>query len=474
ATRIGWAREYGIYLILAMNYSYQVSGRGIPIWSGPGQIPDRQNFLIQLWQEMARRYQGESTIAGYDLLNEPRPPRDTDWQSLAQRLTASIRTVDRNHIIFVSNSLTETSVSASSWQIRPFLIGDRNVVYTGHSYEPVALTHQGLPWVANSDGTSWAPPGAHYPATVVESGTYVGGYYGAPGNVRPTDWTQVQTPWAALPATASVGRVSLQSVNDSGRVWIDDVSLEQLAPDGTIRTITINNGDFTLPTPYTQYSPLPGYRDFNFLAFSSYPPFWQLADTGVREGHPQLINYRNAATANVAWDQTIGHNTLGSIRFNQCRHCAAVTNFTTNSFVVRPGYQYRISYWIRAEGTGGDGAWNFAAFDATDGRFVEWNRDYLRQRLSFFHNWSSANNVPFFLGEFGVVGNFPDHDDLRWVTDMLAIVREFGFHWSYFNWRGPHSVNLDFPLVLGTSSNPFAEERGELLEILSRAARAGR
>jgi aryl-phospho-beta-D-glucosidase BglC (GH1 family) len=93
-----------------------------------------QQLAALLWQKIAERYRDDTTIIGYDLLNEPIAPYfDTQklnplLEPLYKRLTAAIREADRNHIIIVGGAQWDTNFRVFGM---PF---DSNLVYTFHKY----------------------------------------------------------------------------------------------------------------------------------------------------------------------------------------------------------------------------------------------------------------------------------------------------------------------------------------------------
>jgi hypothetical protein len=87
-----------------------------------------QNRLIALWKAIAGRYKHEPAIAGYDLINEPRPHNSEEWYSYAEQIISAIRTVDANHLIDVETPFI------SNYTQR--LINDNNILYDGHFYTP--------------------------------------------------------------------------------------------------------------------------------------------------------------------------------------------------------------------------------------------------------------------------------------------------------------------------------------------------
>jgi endoglycosylceramidase len=146
---VRWAKKYGIYIVLDMHQLYwgkRWGGYGIPDWVTAGYpATDEgmrqavtnfwtqdalQSHLIDVWKRVADRYSNETTIAGYDILNEP-------WvYTSIQNLNASyvddfymkaikaIRVADPSHIII----LEPANMISSQFPIK------QNIVWSPHFY----------------------------------------------------------------------------------------------------------------------------------------------------------------------------------------------------------------------------------------------------------------------------------------------------------------------------------------------------
>ncbi|MDF2485872.1 MAG: glycoside hydrolase, partial [Herbinix sp.] len=107
---IEWCRKYQIYVILDMH--------GAPGGQTGQNIDDSEadqpslfiekhyeEELIVLWKEIAKRYQKEAVVAGYDLMNEPLPNFFSQYNEavlpLYRRLIREIREIDQNHMIIL-------------------------------------------------------------------------------------------------------------------------------------------------------------------------------------------------------------------------------------------------------------------------------------------------------------------------------------------------------------------------------------
>lgn len=137
---VKWSKKYGIYVIIDMHAAPGgQTGQNIDDSANDEpelfMDPKYQKRLSDLWVKIARRYENEPAVAGYDLLNEPLPEKTgaaakykTQLEPLYRQLTAAIRKVDRKHMIIV-----EGANWANDWSVfsAPF---DGNMVYQFHYY----------------------------------------------------------------------------------------------------------------------------------------------------------------------------------------------------------------------------------------------------------------------------------------------------------------------------------------------------
>ena len=89
-----------------------------------------RNKTSSLWKKLAERYSTDTTIAGYDLLNEPNwnLPGGTLLRALYEDVTDSIRSVDTNHILFIEGNWFANTYTGLTppW--------DNNMAYSPHKY----------------------------------------------------------------------------------------------------------------------------------------------------------------------------------------------------------------------------------------------------------------------------------------------------------------------------------------------------
>jgi endoglycosylceramidase len=135
---IGWAKKYGIFVVLDMhqyNWNTKWVGAGAPDWVVAGYPSTEEGRMmavgdfwksqelrasfVNMWKYVASRYSKETTVAGYDLLNEPwtmfdrsktsRPELWSTIKAFYEQVIDGIRAVDSNHIVFVDPWPVEAS-----------------------------------------------------------------------------------------------------------------------------------------------------------------------------------------------------------------------------------------------------------------------------------------------------------------------------------------------------------------------------
>lgn len=95
-----------------------------------------QDILVKMWRLLAVRYTNEPAIGGYDLLNEPIPNWNCQYNSqllpLYRRLIRAIREVDPNHVILLEGVHWATDFSVFE-DFTPKEAAD-NIVLEFHKY----------------------------------------------------------------------------------------------------------------------------------------------------------------------------------------------------------------------------------------------------------------------------------------------------------------------------------------------------
>lgn len=139
---IDWCKQEGIYVVLDMHVA-PGGQTGINIDDSYGYPwllvteKHKQQFCA-IWREIATRYAKNTTVLGYDLLNEPIASsnfkKDTamlnvELEKLLRRATKVVREADKNHIVILSGSTWGQDYSIfKDWKY------DNNLMFTCHRY----------------------------------------------------------------------------------------------------------------------------------------------------------------------------------------------------------------------------------------------------------------------------------------------------------------------------------------------------
>ena len=135
---IGWCKKENLYILLDMHCA-PGGQTGDNIDDGDGYpflytSAASRKLTIDIWHKIAERYKDEPIIMGYDLLNEPIAHYfkvdeiNPYLEPLYKEITASIRTVDKNHLVFLGGAQWDSNFKVFG---KPF---DNKAVYTFHKY----------------------------------------------------------------------------------------------------------------------------------------------------------------------------------------------------------------------------------------------------------------------------------------------------------------------------------------------------
>ena len=129
----------GVYMLPTV---YAPTKEADKIWASPAL----QASLVDFWRRLTERLRGQSVFAAFDLVNEPVPPgftygrRQERWLELASRLVEAVQQVDATRVCIVESAPNSIPQSFGNLVPLPFL----GLVYSFHSYMPMAFTHQGV------------------------------------------------------------------------------------------------------------------------------------------------------------------------------------------------------------------------------------------------------------------------------------------------------------------------------------------
>lgn len=126
-----WAQRHGLRLILDLHAppgGYQSPKYEGDYWKDNSESKELRNKTIQFWQDAARRFRDDPTIAAIDLINEPRPFHDAQWWEFARKAIKLIRAEGFQQPIIVENSFAEDAKFE--------LLEDTGIIYDFHYYDP--------------------------------------------------------------------------------------------------------------------------------------------------------------------------------------------------------------------------------------------------------------------------------------------------------------------------------------------------
>ncbi len=102
---IAEAGKRGIYVILDLHGAVGAQGHehhsGCAHQNKYWSTPAYQQRTVWLWQEVAKRYKDNSTVAAYDLLNEPWGSSAQHLATVVRELSTAVRAIDKKHIILL-------------------------------------------------------------------------------------------------------------------------------------------------------------------------------------------------------------------------------------------------------------------------------------------------------------------------------------------------------------------------------------
>lgn len=115
-----------------------------------------QDQAVKLWTTLAKRYSNDlDVIVGFDLLNEPSPPKSVNGvdrcvflTDFYKRLISAVRSAGAKQAVIVEFPMALNVMGNSTNQMDAAqcvsAIEDFNVIYSFHMYDPGRFTHQGV------------------------------------------------------------------------------------------------------------------------------------------------------------------------------------------------------------------------------------------------------------------------------------------------------------------------------------------
>jgi endoglucanase len=105
--------------------------------------------LVALWGQIAARYKDRPAEVYFELLNEPHGNlTESIWNAIIPQLLAAVRNTNPSRPIIVGPGRWNATEALDTLELPA---DDRNLIVTVHFYEPFQFTHQGAPWVKESN-----------------------------------------------------------------------------------------------------------------------------------------------------------------------------------------------------------------------------------------------------------------------------------------------------------------------------------
>jgi endoglucanase len=150
-----------IILLFSLDYAVSLDLHAGGIFQREPEAAEAR--LTELWQTIVRRVRFlDPEKLAVELLNEPQT-ESAIWWPVAARLAAVVRRVLPDHTIVLGPAGPQRHETLAG--LEP--LGDRNIVYAVHYYDPFAFTHQGADWGDADDPLSQLQ-GLPYPASLAD------------------------------------------------------------------------------------------------------------------------------------------------------------------------------------------------------------------------------------------------------------------------------------------------------------------
>lgn len=124
--------------------------------------PKAQDAMLDLWRQLSARLKKYPVDqVAYEIMNEPVADDPQDWNRLVAKAAKLLRELEPSRVLIIGANRWQQAASF------PFLVvpeGDRNLILSVHTYEPLAFTHYTAGWVPS--GVYRGP--VQYPGVVVK------------------------------------------------------------------------------------------------------------------------------------------------------------------------------------------------------------------------------------------------------------------------------------------------------------------
>ncbi|HEY3498660.1 MAG TPA: hypothetical protein VGK73_28410, partial [Polyangiaceae bacterium] len=241
-----------------------------------------------------------------------------------------------------------------------------------------------------------------------------------------TEWTEKRFYYTVTDPKFEFAVPILQSDNNSGKVYFDDIRIEEIGPAGRRLVADIDIED---------------------------PSGWYLWE-GDAAGRPLPGTGVVARSADA-------HRGDFSITLSGTSGYANLGTDGSRAFLVTLGSTYEVTSWIKGENSAPD-AMSLVRIDfyGYDGKLFGFDREMLDSLFDDFGAWGVAQGVPLNVNSFGTNRATFDRGlgGLAWVNDMIDVMRERGLHFTYYSYHQP-----DFGLYTNRPGLPDPETYNQAL-----------
>jgi len=374
--QISSAKDAGIYLILGLKSEDSM------LWADGVT----RQAVIDFWGGISKEYANENGIAAYDLLNSPAPRELDEWQSLAQDISASIRSSDSNHPLIVQAALIPD---------RTFIyIDDSNYILGFDFFKPYEFTslNQGH----YPDSNLFQPAWGNFRLTEYISNPRL------PAGT--TDWTETNVSHnLVVNRETAIGIPGIACNNLNGSAWFSNFIVREYDDTGQYLR-EIQNID---------------------LAHSSFWGPWSGDNSAIIEkvdGNP----WGDSGTSIHFAPKNENLPASGTV---------ADTNF---AFEVVPGHSYTINGWMRGEKVNPEADCKFnIEFYSYAGRdsLIVWDREHVQRDLDRLSNYGKAHDLPMMLVDFGITRAALKNGGNVWAKDMFDLLDQFSLNYAWRSYR---------------------------------------
>ena len=148
------ARECGMKVVIDLHVP--PGGKGEDNEMNMFHDPEYAKHFVLCWMRIAKRFKGNASVYGYDLINEPTQKlpaaKGMDCWTLQRKTAERIRMIDPDTPIIV-----ESNLAASPYAMPPKPFDLKDIIYQVHVYIPVEYTHQGV-FAPNAEPKKWPDP----------------------------------------------------------------------------------------------------------------------------------------------------------------------------------------------------------------------------------------------------------------------------------------------------------------------------